>query len=112
MIARHWRGLAHARSADAYIEHLQTETFPALARIAGFMGASLLRRSEVRGVEFLVITHWESPGAIAQFSGTDPELAVVPEYVRTLMIEYDDRARHYEVIGPPAAAGFATRPSP
>ena len=101
MIARHWRGLAHSQSADAYIEHLRTETFPGLASIAGFIGASLLRRSEARGVEFLVITHWESLGAIAQFSGDDAELAVVPEYVRTLMIEYDDRARHYEVIYEP-----------
>ncbi|MEP7247230.1 MAG: antibiotic biosynthesis monooxygenase [Gammaproteobacteria bacterium] len=101
MIARHWRGLAHPQSADAYIEHLRAETFPGLSRIGGFLGASLLRRSEARGVEFLVITHWESLDAISQFSGDDPALAVVPEYVRTLMIEYDDRAKHYEVICAP-----------
>jgi heme-degrading monooxygenase HmoA len=101
MIARHWRGLAHSRSADAYVEHLQTETFPGLSRIEGFISGSLLRRNEAGGVEFLVITHWESLDAIARFSGNDPELAVVPDYVRTLMVEYDDRARHYEVVPGP-----------
>jgi heme-degrading monooxygenase HmoA len=58
----------------------------------------LLRRNDARGVEFLVITQWESLDAIARLSGNDPELAVVPDYVRTLMIEYDSRARHYEVV--------------
>ena len=108
MIARHWRGLAQRHRAAAYVEHLQTETFPALSRIAGFAGVWLLQRSEARGVEFLVITHWESPGAIARFSGPDPELAVVPEYVRALMVEFDDRARHYEVI---TSDGAASHPS-
>jgi heme-degrading monooxygenase HmoA len=98
MIARHWRGLAQTDCADAYVEHLRTETFPGLVRIPGFVGVSLLRRKEPRGVEFLVITQWESLDSIARFSGSDPELAVVPEYVATLMVEYDSRARHYEVI--------------
>ena len=98
MIARHWRGLARTDCADAYVEHLRDETFPGLARIPGFVGVSLLRRKETRGVEFLVITQWESLDAIARFSGDEPELAVVPEYVKTLMMEYDGRARHYEVI--------------
>ena len=34
MIARHWRGIARATAAAAYIEHLRVETFPALAQAA------------------------------------------------------------------------------
>ena len=97
MIARHWRGVAHSQDAAAYVEHLRTETFPQLSRIAGFIDASVLRRIEARGVEFLVLTHWKSLDAIVAFAGNDPELAVVPERVRFMMIEYDHRARHYEV---------------
>jgi heme-degrading monooxygenase HmoA len=98
MIARHWRALAHPHEAAAYVEHLQTDTFPQLSKMAGFIDASVLRRDEHRGVEFVVITHWESLDAIVGFAGKDPELAVVPERVRSMMIEFDRRARHYEVV--------------
>jgi heme-degrading monooxygenase HmoA len=99
MISRHWGGLAEARHADAYVQHLRSETFVALSQIPGFVKASLLRRDVDRGVEFLVITTWESVAAIAQFAGPDPEVAVVPEQVQRWMVDYDRRARHYDVIG-------------
>jgi heme-degrading monooxygenase HmoA len=98
MISRHWRGLAKSSHADEYVEHLRTETFPQLAKIPGFIGASILRRSLQPGVEFLIVTNWESIAAIEQFAGRDAEAAVVPEKVQEMMIECDRRARHYEVV--------------
>jgi heme-degrading monooxygenase HmoA len=98
VISRQWRGLAKSTHADEYVEHLRTETFPQLAKIPGFINASILRRGVREGVEFLIVTHWESIGAIEQFSGQDSEVAVVPERVQNMMIEYDRRVRHYEVV--------------
>lgn len=98
MISRVWRGLAKSTDADAYVRHLRSETFPKLSRISGFVQASVLRRDVREGVEFLVVTNWESVGAIERFAGQDPEVAVVPDEVRQMMIEYDLRARHYEVL--------------
>ena len=60
MISRQWWGLAKPAFADAYVEHLHTETFPAIRKLPGFITASILRRSVPEGVEFLVITHWAS----------------------------------------------------
>lgn len=98
MIARHWRGLAKREFADAYVEHLHSETFPQLVQLPGFHDASLLRRDGERGVEFLVVTVWKSLDAIHAFAGNDLESAVVPVKVQQMMIEYDRRARHYEVV--------------
>lgn len=98
MISRQWRGLAKASTADAYVEHLQCETFPAIARIPGFVDASILRRSIESGVEFLIVTRWDSLDAIREFAGSDPETAVVPHKVREMMVDYDQVVRHYEVI--------------
>jgi len=53
MISRHWRGLAKPLHADDYVQHLRSETFPALSKIPGFISASILRRNVQRGVEFL-----------------------------------------------------------
>ena len=98
MISRHWRGLAKSTHADEYVEHLRTETFPPPSNIPGFVDASILRREVREGVEFLIVTNWESVKAIEQFSGREPETAVVPEKVQKMMIEYDHRVRHYEVV--------------
>jgi heme-degrading monooxygenase HmoA len=98
MISRQWRGLAKAAHADAYVEHLRTETFPAIAKIPGFVGASIMRRTLSQGVEFLVVTQWVSLTAIQAFTGEDAERAVVPSKVQGMMLEYDRIVRHYEVV--------------
>ena len=98
MIARQWRALAQPDKADSYVTHLRTETFPALRALPGFIDASILRRRVGAGVEFLVITRWDSSEAIARFAGADPEAAVVPAAAADMMIEYDRQVRHYEVV--------------
>jgi heme-degrading monooxygenase HmoA len=99
LIERHWRGLAKREHAEGYVEHLRNDTFPQLNTIAGFIDASILRRDVQPGVEFLIVTRWQSAQAIQAFAGRDAEIAVVPENVQRMMLEYDERARHYEVIG-------------
>lgn len=97
MIARHWRGLVKPDRAADYEEHLRAETFPGLEKLHGFLGGDVLKRNVERGVEFLVITRWESAKSIEQFAGADAEAAVVPPKAQAMMIEYDRRARHYEL---------------
>jgi heme-degrading monooxygenase HmoA len=97
MISRHWRGLCKRQRADEYVEHLRSETFPALKQIPGFVSASILRRAAPTGVEFLIVTQWQSLEAIRAFAGAAAESAVVPAKVQEMMIDYDRAARHYEV---------------
>jgi len=98
VISRHWRGITLENRAQDYVHHLSTETFPALRKLPGFIDASIHSRSLGRGVEFLIVTRWDSLDAIARFAGTDAEAAVVPGLVAEMMIEYDHRARHFEVL--------------
>ena len=98
MISRQFRALAHPGRAHDYVVHLRTETFPALREIPGFVDASILSRPFGPGVEFLIVTRWESRDAITAFAGTDIEAAVLPEKAAEMMLEYDRRVRHFEVI--------------
>ena len=98
MISRQWRGVARIDAAAAYQQHLRSDTFPAIRKIEGFVDATILKRPVVNGVEFLIVTRWENMQAIAQFAGDDPEAAVVPSNVSGMMIEFDSRVRHYEVV--------------
>jgi heme-degrading monooxygenase HmoA len=97
MISRNWRGVARAESADDYMHHLQNETFPQLSRIAGFVSASILHRPGNKGVEFLIVTTWDSMEAIRQFAGESEDVAVVPLVVQAMMVEYDEKVAHYEI---------------
>ena len=98
MIARHWRGTAHADQAAAYVEHLRAETFPAIRRLPGFVSASILRRTVPEGIEFLIVTHWESLDAIRAFAGEDIDAAVVPAKAQAMMLTFDRFVRHFEVV--------------
>jgi len=98
MIARHWRGLAKADRADAYVAHLRQETFPAIRKLPGFKSASILRRDVPEGVEFLIVTIWASLEAIRAFAGANIETAVVPEKAQEMMLDYDRFVRHYDVV--------------
>jgi heme-degrading monooxygenase HmoA len=90
--------LAHPNRAQDYVKHLRSETFPALQKIPGFVNASILSRPFGAGIEFVIVTSWDSMDAIAKFAGRDPEAAVVPAKAAAMMIEYDRRVRHFEVI--------------
>ncbi|MBI5568433.1 MAG: antibiotic biosynthesis monooxygenase [Desulfomonile tiedjei] len=97
MIARHWKGIAKPEEAENYVTHLKTDTFPHLATIPGFVRAYILKRPVAQGVEFLILTVWESMEAIAQFAGPKPDAAVVPPVAQAMMIDYDRNVSHYEV---------------
>jgi heme-degrading monooxygenase HmoA len=98
MISRHWKGIAKPGEAENYIEHLRSDTFPKLSKISGFIRASILKRTVEQGTEFLIITVWESIESIERFAGATADVAVVPESVRAMMIEYDRTVSHYEVV--------------
>jgi heme-degrading monooxygenase HmoA len=97
MISRHWKGVAKPGQAAAYIHHLETETFPHLASIPGFVRASILSRPVEAGTEFQIVTVWESLDVIQAFAGASPDVAVVPPAVRDLMVSYESKVAHYEI---------------
>ena len=98
MISRQWCGIAKSSEASSYIAHLRRDTFPKLLLIPGFIGASILRRPVGDGVEFRIVTTWDSMDAIAEFAGENPERAVVPENARVMMATYDRTVNLYEIV--------------
>lgn len=98
MISRQWRGLAKLDRSEDYIDHLHKDTLPKLQLLAGFVDASILQRRLADGVEFIVVTRWQSLAAIEAFAGSNPDMAVVPDNVKEMMIEYDLSVRHYTIV--------------
>jgi hypothetical protein len=69
-----------------------------LIAIPGFIKASIRQRNTVKGVEFLIITTWQSVDAIKKFAGEAFDTAVVPKRVQDMMVEFDEKAEHYKLI--------------
>jgi ATP-dependent Clp protease ATP-binding subunit ClpC len=97
-VARQWRGVVKPGRADAYLTHLQQETVPSLRRIAGFSHVAIMRREVEDGTEFQVTTYWQSLDAIEAFAGDDVTHAVVPPSAQALMVRYDERSVHYDLV--------------
>jgi heme-degrading monooxygenase HmoA len=97
MIARMWRGFAIRERADDYVKHIQQSVVPELCKIDGLKGIYLLRQNSPDGVEFVVLTFWESMDAIRKFAGENPEVAVVAPAAQVLFREYDTEVKHFEI---------------
>src|ERR1051326_5981529 len=97
MISRHWTGVAKKERANEYITHLQNDTFKQIANIDGFISAHILKRELEEGIEFLIISEWQTLDAIREFAGVDFDTAVVPMLVQDIMLKYDQKVKHYEV---------------
>ena len=97
MITRIWRATASRANATNYHQHFATKVVAHLKTIAGYGGATLLRREVDDGVEFLAVTLWESVDSIRAFAGADPAVAVVDPEARALLTTFDSSVHNYEV---------------
>lgn len=98
MIERHWTGIAKVEESDNYVKHLYEDTFPALVRLDGFINATILKRIVPGGIEFRIVTIWESYESIKAFAGEYIGRAVVPDIVQNMMVHFDNKVSHYEVV--------------
>jgi heme-degrading monooxygenase HmoA len=103
MISRIWHGWTTRENADAYEGLLRSEIFTGIAHqgIPGYRGIHLLRRNAADGVEFVTVMWFDSLEAVRTFAGDDYEVAVVPAKARQLLVRFDARSAHYDVIEVP-----------
>jgi len=98
MIARLWRGFALSEKANEYLAHVQQAVIPELRQINGYRGIYVLRRNLDDGVEFTVLTLWESMDAIRKFAGENVETAVVAPVAQALLSAFDLKVMHHEIM--------------
>ena len=98
MIARFWTAKTSQAQAPVYTNHLKSRVLATLKEVDGYLGAKLLERETEGEVEIVVITFWQSLDAVREFAGDDLERAVVSEEIAPLLLYYDQRVRHYDVV--------------
>lgn len=100
MISRIWHGYTTHDNADKYENLLKEEIFVGIKNksIKGYHGIQLLRRILDSETEFITIMLFDSLDSVIDFAGRDYEKAVVPEKAQQLLLRFDQRSQHYEVI--------------
>jgi heme-degrading monooxygenase HmoA len=96
-VIRVWYGTSYSQYADKYARHVKEDICPLFSEMKGNLGAKVLRRDVREGVEFMVMTIWDSMESIKEFAKNDMEKAVVAEIARPLFIRYDDHVSHFMV---------------
>ena len=98
-VTRVWQGrTATAEAGDAYERLLRDEILPGIHRVPGFRGATVLRRDVEDGVEFVVLTRWESLDAVRAFAGPELDVPVIEPVARALLSHAGERAFHYDTV--------------
>ena len=98
MIARLWRGATRAADADAYLAYLQRTGLAEYRDTPGNRGVLALRRVEGDRTEWLLVSLWESHGAIAGFAGDTPDRAVFYPDDDRFLVARDEHVTHFEVV--------------
>jgi hypothetical protein len=99
VISRVWHGCTTPAKADAYEQLLKSEILAGILerRVAGYLGAHLLRRNLGEEVEFITIMWFDGFDAVREFAGEDYEVSVVPPKAGKLLLRFDACSQHYEV---------------
>jgi heme-degrading monooxygenase HmoA len=105
VIARIWHGWAVGPNAEAYETYFRITLAAELQKVPGYRGARLLRRTDGEEVELVTITLFESIDAVRAFAGDDYDESVVSARARELLSRFDERVRHYAVVGQDEVAG-------
>ena len=100
MICRLWRGWTTPANADAYERIVRGDVIPGIEarRIPGFRHIDLMRRNLGQEVEFQTLMWFDDLDSIRAFVGEDFAVSHVPAAARAVLVRFDERAAHYEVI--------------
>jgi heme-degrading monooxygenase HmoA len=96
MITRIWHGRTTAAKSDEYLNLMRTVAIPDYRSVPGNKGAYALRRIEGDTAHFLMLTFWESEGAVRAFAGDDISAAKYYDFDKSFLLELEPSSNHYE----------------
>ena len=97
-IARLWSCRIAPADADLYPKYFRDTVLPELDAMPGFLGAMLMRREVEGAIEYTMLTRWVSMDVIRRLAGEDVEKPVMHPEITAVLLSYDDRVRHNEIL--------------
>jgi heme-degrading monooxygenase HmoA len=98
VIVRLWRGVARQEMSDAYLAYFHETGLRDYRGTPGNLRVEVLRRPREEGVEWVILTTWDSWDAIRAFAGENPERARYYPDDSNYFDELPERVEHYELV--------------
>ena len=98
MIARTWIGRTKAKDAEAYAKVVLETGIVDLKATPGNRGALLLRRTDEKEAEFVLISLWDSLESIEAFAGDDIDKARYYPEDDPFLLQKAEKVVHYDVV--------------
>ena len=99
MIVRMWHGCVPTSKAQAYQTFLNERAIPDYQSVEGNISVYILEREEDEVTHFITMTFWENLDVIKGFAGDDVEVAIYYPEDKDILLEFEPRVVHYEVVG-------------
>ena len=98
MITRTWHGKTHIKDAGTYLQFLLTEGTKEYRETPGNLSIRVWQRKEKDVCHFWTITEWKDLESIKAFAGEDYEKAVYYPFDQGMLLEFEERVKHYEAF--------------
>lgn len=98
VVARIWHGKTLTTKASEYYNYLNEAGIKKIQAIPGNLGVQVLRRTDGKITEFIVISYWESRDAIRAFAGNDIEKVRFLPKDNEYLIEPETKVKHFDVL--------------
>ena len=93
-----WRSTARREMSDAYLGYFRETGLREYRATPGNRSVTVLQRPVNDGIEWLIVTTWDTWDAIRAFAGGEPDRAVFYPDDARYFVALDDRVEHYEVV--------------
>lgn len=103
MITRIWHGETKKEDADIYLTCDRQTGLKDYISIPGNISAKILRKIENDICHLYTVTEWDNIESIKKFAGEDCEMARYYPEDEKYLLEFEEKAAHYETYTP---AGF------
>ena len=99
MILRMWRGVTPVEKAQAFFEYVKETGEPAYLGAKGNRGVWVIRRSTAEGMEFRLLSLWDSVEDLKRFAGPDYGRAVYTfPRDKEFLVTLEERVEHFDVL--------------
>jgi heme-degrading monooxygenase HmoA len=98
MIGRIWHGRTKIEDYESYTKFTKKRAIPDYKNTKGFIKMIFLRNISDNAAHFILITFWENIESIKNFAGEDFEKAKYYPEDKNFLLEFEEKAVHYEVF--------------
>lgn len=97
-LVRRWEARAPIGAVREWLVGYREKVLPQMKSIEGCLGVSIQVSEGADPRQITVLTYWNGRSPLMEFAGSDPSVAVMPDWVAAILPDHDTFATHHEEV--------------